>query len=841
MIMSKLNEETRITRPVFGIFPKLLLSFLALSIVPLIVLGYLADRNLAETGSESIAIARGIGEKSLASAREIGRSAIEDSVRALDEKSTEAIELRTMELARRIADFLYERDKDVLILAALKPDPRTYLNAYLSCNRDVIEPGPWPREAQREDSIGLLWSNPENRVSWRHRPPDDYKRISRPLYREITFIDLEGLERIKVENGHISNDLKDVSQKENTFCKAEDYFSHLGSLKRGELYVSRVIGAHKKGWLYKTDEGIKMKPESAYAGKENPYGQKFEGVIRWATPVYEGTKKIGYLTMALDHTHIMEFTDHVVPTEERFSDLSDGGSGNYAFLWDDQDQCISHARDFFICGYDPRTGKEIPGWVSQTTYDEYKKSGLTLEGFVAGLPSFRNHTQRKAGSKDQLASGCIPLDCRILDTAPQCEGWHRGTEDGGSGSFLILWSGLWKLTTYATVPYYTGTYGSSKRGFGYVTIGANVDDFHKAANITRENIEKSIMAQGKDIQVATDRARELIKESTFKNRHLITLITIVAALAVIAASIILGFTITKPLKRLNEGAKAISRGDLHQHIAVKSRDEIGELAKSFNTMAHAVAELDQMKSEFVTVASHELRTPIHAMLLSVSGVLEGYSGEISDEVREDLQIASEGITRLTRLVENLLDLSRIEARKFKLNIAKISVDHIIKHAIGEVSRLIEAHHHAVVFKSTSDVPDIYADGERITQVVINLLSNSIKYTPEQGKIVIEVEKRPEEIVLSIADNGYGIPTEAGDKVFDKFFQADSIMSQKVGGSGLGLTITKGIVEEHRGTIYFESPIPENRFTDLPLGGERKGTVFRVHLPIKRIQNDNSKA
>jgi signal transduction histidine kinase len=832
-MMSKLIEKEEVRRPLFGIFPKLLILFLTLSIIPLIVLGYLADRNLAETGSESIAIARGIGEKNLQSAREIGGVAIEDSVRALDEKSTEAIELRTMELAGRVADFLYERDKDILLLASIEPDPQKYLTAYLSCNRDVIEPGPRPREAEIGNSIGLLWSNPENRVSWRHRPPDDYKRISKPLYREITFIDLRGHERIKIRDGRISDDLKNVSRRENTFCRAEDYFSRLHSLKKGELYVSRMIGEHKRGWLYKTDEGIKVKPESAYAGKENPYGEKFEGLIRWATPVYEGGEKTGYLTLALDHTHIMEFTDHVVPTEERFSDLSDGGSGNYAFLWDDEDQCISHARDFFICGYDPRTGKEVPGWVSQMTYDEYKNSGLTLEAFAAALPSFRDHTQKKAGSKEQLASGCIALDCRILDTAPQCEGWHRGTEDGGSGSFLISWSGLWKLTTYATVPYYTGRYGSSKRGFGYVTIGANVDDFHKAANITRENIEKSIVTQGNDIQIATDRARHLIEQSTAANRRLIVIITIIAALAVIAASILLGLTITRPLKRLNEGARAITQGDFRQHIVVKSGDEIGELARSFNKMANAVAEVDRMKSEFVTVASHELRTPIHAMLLAVSGVLEGYSGEVSDEIREDLEIANEGISRLMHLVENLLDLSRIEARKFELNITTVSLDHIIGRAIREVSRLIEAHHHAIIKDIPTDIPDIHADGERIAQMAINLLSNSIKYTPEGGKILIGVEKEGKEVVLSIADNGYGIPPEAQDRVFEKFFQADGIMSQRVGGSGLGLAIAKGIVEEHGGSIHFESPIPEGRFSDLPLGGKRKGTVFVVRLPIKR--------
>jgi len=124
------------------------------------------------------------------------------------------------------------------------------------------------------------------------------------------------------------------------------------------------------------------------------------------------------------------------------------------------------------------------------------------------------------------------------------------------------------------------------------------------------------------------------------------------------------------------------------------------------------------------------------------------------------------------------------------------------------------------------------DEKRVVQVVINLLSNSIKYTPKGGKVILSAEKAGQEIIFSIADNGYGIPLWAHEKIFEKFFQADSIMSQEVGGSGLGLTISKGIVEEHGGTIHFESPIQQKLFPDLPLGGERKGTLFVVHLPIK---------
>lgn len=826
-----MSRRLNIKLPASGIFSKLLSYFLVLSILPLIVLGYMATKNMSESGHESISITKQMGENNLKSAGQIGRQAIEDSVESLDNKSTEAIELRTMELAQRIADFLYERDNDILMLSAFKPDQDKYLKVYASCSRDVIVPGPWPRETGTEKIDRLLWENPENKTSWRHRPPDNFKKVSKPIYKEITFLDLKGREKIKIKDEKISNDLKDVSRKENTHCGAEEYFLHISGLKQGEIYVSRVIGEYVKGWLFKTEEGIKVKPESGHAGRENPGGKTFEGIIRWVTPVYDGKTRLGYLTMALDHSHIMEMTDYVVPTEERFSDLSDGGTGNYAFLWDDQDQCISHARDFFICGYDPETGKEVPSWISQETYDIYKKSGISLEEFVSKLPHFSKFSQKKPGAKEQIKDGCISLDCRILDTAPQCQGWHRGTEDGGSGSFLILWSGLWKLTTYAAVPYYTGIYGNSERGFGYVTIGANVNDFHKVANITKASIEQSILDQGKDIEAATAKARKVMQKSAAKNRNLIILITILAAVAVICASIIFSLTITRPLKRLTEGAMAMSRGQLDQHIDIKSRDEIGELSKSFNEMAAAVAEVDRIKSEFVTIVSHELRTPIHAMLLGVSGILEGYSGEISDEAKEDLLIVNDGISRLQGLVENLLDLSRIEARKFQLNIAAARLEALVDSALEEVSPLIQSRQHDIIKYIPEDMPEIYVDDERILQVIINILSNAIKYTPEGGKIIIRAEKKDNELVLSVADNGYGIPLWAHEKIFDKFFQADSIMSQEVGGSGLGLTITKGIVEEHGGAISFESPAPEERFPDLPLGGERKGCVFSIHMPL----------
>jgi signal transduction histidine kinase len=818
--------------PAFGILAKILTSFLVIALLPLLILGYLGNRNLSDTAFQAVQQAELMGQRHLRSTRDLGAMSIDDSVRALDRKATEAIELRTVEIAARIADFLRERDKDIRTLSLLPPDADLYLNLYRTAQREVIVTDP-PRGSSSGARLPQVKpTNPENLQAWRHTPPLTFPREKKPLYREITFIDLRGRERIKIRDGRISNDLVDVSDPRNTYCRAEQYFQELKKLKRGEIYVSDVIGAYVPGWIYETTQGIRVRPESSYAGRENPHGEKFRGIIRWATPCFDASgQKTGYVTMALDHIHVMEFTDHVVPTEERFTALSDGGSGNYAFIWDHRDRNIAHARDFFICGFDPKTGQRVPGWLSQTTYDEYRRSSLSLEAFTERLPSFRDFSHKKQPAAEQIRKGQIPLDCRILDTAPQCEGWHRGTEDGGSGSFVLLWSGLWKLTTHAAIPYYTGQYGKSRRGFGYVTIGANVEEFHRDATATRGKIEKQLARADEETAQTNSSVRAFINQMAARNRTTMTLIMILAVLGVSTMAVALSLGITKPLRLLTDGARAMGTGKLEQTIPITSQDEIGQLATTFNEMARSIAELDKMKSDFVTIASHELRTPIQAMLLSISGIMEGYSGTIDDEVREDLQVARQGIERLMRLVENLLNLSRIESRKVELHIQPTAVEEVIDSAIAELADLARKHGHQVARNLQPGLPLLNVDRDRIIRVMINLLSNAIKYNPDGGSIVLGGERAGADIRLTVADNGYGVPPWATQEIFKKFFQADSIMSHRVGGTGLGLTITKGIVEMHGGTILCHSPLAAEQFPGFSLGGERQGTLFVVTLPL----------
>ena len=253
------------------------------------------------------------------------------------------------------------------------------------------------------------------------------------------------------------------------------------------MYKSHMIGAYSRERAQ--EKGIPFVPEqSGYAGKENPVGIRFQGLIRWATPVAKNGRVIGYVTLALDHTHIMEFTDHIVPTTERYSAISDAGSGNYAFIWDNKGRNISHPRDYFIVGYDPETGKQSVPWLDEEMFGIWQASDRSMDTFLSKAPQFKDQTLSKKPALPLIQAGMLGLDCRYLNFAPQCTGWRNLTQNGGSGSFVIFWSGLWKLTTAATIPYYTGSYGHSSRGFGFVTIGANVDEFHSSAMQTAETI-----------------------------------------------------------------------------------------------------------------------------------------------------------------------------------------------------------------------------------------------------------------------------------------------------------------------------------------------------------------
>lgn len=420
----------------YSIKVKLILVFIVFKVLPLVLLfiisysGFLEIDRLLQKKSELIA------KESERAIRNTTDLTIRDSIEALDRKSQESLEYKTYKIAQQVADFLKNRDEDILFLAQQPHiDERTLQKFYNSKKRAVYVPAEYyyddksnkwlpkhPHSKTRHDEKAEIG---ENAKEFHKAEPIKMNTQIIPIYKEITFYDKEGKEIYKIST--IDRKLKDISDKNNTYCKAEEYYTKSLGLRKGEIYVSKVIGAYVPSPIIGTftkkkckKAGIKFEPQKyGYAGAENPAGKKFEGIVRFVTPVYQHGKLEGYLTLALDHHHLMDFTDYVDPLSVRPLDIPDAGKGNYAFMWDSDFQSISHPRDYFIAGYDPKTGKKVPGWIDRSLEEKFEKSGeKNLNMFLKRQPWFLDQSLDKKPNILQLKAGRIPLDCRYLNFAP---------------------------------------------------------------------------------------------------------------------------------------------------------------------------------------------------------------------------------------------------------------------------------------------------------------------------------------------------------------------------------------------------------------------------------------
>jgi hypothetical protein len=511
-----------LTKLGLGMRAKLIIIFVIIKVIPLVVLTIMAWNQARNLGGELNRRTQELTVKSNEALAKTGAVAVDDSVRALNNFATDDIERISTDMAKRVADFLYDRDRDIRYAAGLRPGRESYRHFIENKRGDLVKSGEWELSADGSRWVpakpaaepkAVASSNRENDTSFRYRPPDNFETESRPLYLEMTYIDLEGNELIKVTSSpRMDSGLKNVADRRNTYVKAETYFAELKKLKPGEIYVSDVIGAYVRSRLigmYTPENaaarGLEFRPEDeAYAGEENPRGKRFQGLIRWAMPVTENGRIAGYVTLALDHDHLMEFTDHTTPMRERYTELPSAYEGNYAFIWDYKCRSICHPRHHSIVGFNPETGEpEIP-WLEEGVYEAWQASGKNYTEFIKGQPAFVEQSRDKKPAAALTEAGLVGLDGRWLNHAPQCTGWFDLTSEGGSGSFLILWSGIWKLTTAAAIPYYTGHYGQSKRGFGFVAIGAGFEDFQRPARETEAVLDKLIAAANTDLSRAAD-------------------------------------------------------------------------------------------------------------------------------------------------------------------------------------------------------------------------------------------------------------------------------------------------------------------------------------------------
>jgi two-component system, NtrC family, sensor histidine kinase GlrK len=311
------------------------------------------------------------------------------------------------------------------------------------------------------------------------------------------------------------------------------------------------------------------------------------------------------------------------------------------------------------------------------------------------------------------------------------------------------------------------------------------------------------------------------------------LAVIITILAVVFGSTF-GFFITQgiclPVQRLKEGTYYIAQGDFSKKIEIKRQDEIGDLSDAFNTMCDRLRELEQLKSDFVSNITHDLKTPLSSIAEANQIMLDGISGLLSPQQSHLLSIIQEDTSRLSRLIDNLLDLSKMEAGMIKYDLEPGNISPIIKESLESVRLLAMSKKIRLEYFEEEGLFKVLIDGEKIEKALINLLSNAIKFTPEGGDVKIEAKKIKEfpsdskgmvsfkggGIKISISDNGLGINREDTPRVFDKFYQTSS-GSNKKGGAGLGLTIARHIIQAHGGQIWLESE-------------PGKGSTFYLLLP-----------
>jgi signal transduction histidine kinase len=333
------------------------------------------------------------------------------------------------------------------------------------------------------------------------------------------------------------------------------------------------------------------------------------------------------------------------------------------------------------------------------------------------------------------------------------------------------------------------------------------------------------LADVKDAELEISRStaeRVQQAEQSIDAAQLVSIVALVVALLfVIVVAVRLTQAVQQPVTELERGMAAVADGDFTQqlHLAATRPDEFGRLAASFESMARQLAELDKLKAEFVSIASHELKTPLNVIMGYLELLSEGIYGSVTEKQKEIIGLVQAQAHTVTRLAKQLLDVSRFEAGGGKLEPRPISLHKLLDdlekafHVLA-VQRSVRFR----VVRGDALPDDVVWDPDRVNEVLGNLLSNAFKFTERGGEVELTAESAHGSIHFEVRDTGAGIPAEQVPRVFDKFYQADNQRHSSRGGTGLGLAIAKGIVDAHGGTITVEST-------------RGVGTTFNITMPI----------
>ncbi|NWF77868.1 MAG: HAMP domain-containing protein [Chloroflexi bacterium] len=297
-------------------------------------------------------------------------------------------------------------------------------------------------------------------------------------------------------------------------------------------------------------------------------------------------------------------------------------------------------------------------------------------------------------------------------------------------------------------------------------------------------------------------------------RRSLILGSVLAVVLAFLLTLVLSRRISSPIGVLAEAAKRLGRGDLSQRVQIRGKGEVGMLAQAFNSMAADLERAEQLRRNLVADVAHELRTP----LSNIKGYLEAIRDRVMKPNAATIHSLNEEVGLLSRLVDELQELSLAEAGKLKLACREENIGKLIKQAAISWQPKMTAKEILLSLDLPHNLPLVNIDRQRVNQVLYNLLENAVTYTPKGGNITVAAMTRGDWVEVSVSDTGEGIPAEDLPNIFERFYRVDKSRARATGGSGLGLTIAKRLVEAHGGKITVQSELG-------------RGSRFSFTLPI----------
>lgn len=337
-----------------------------------------------------------------------------------------------------------------------------------------------------------------------------------------------------------------------------------------------------------------------------------------------------------------------------------------------------------------------------------------------------------------------------------------------------------------------------------------ITDFNKTASDS-ELMPYPMFSKGKEIGTLEVRFLKHKKETIFierSNKFLLLSLFILGGFALIL-SVIFSSSLTRPIKRLVSAAKEISNGNLKTNVKVSSRDEIGELSESFNTMAKTLETQESLRKKIISNIAHELRTP----LAVIRGELEGIMDGVLAADKKEFRLLHEETERLNKMLDGVDELTQAQAASLTLKKQAINLKTFLQNISEKYGKIFSEH--SITLEIKSRETEIFADPEKLSQIIINLLNNALKATEKGGAVRIRTGKNALETFIVVEDTGKGIKEKDLPLIFERFYKTSK------GGLGIGLAIVKELVAAHEGRIEVKSE-------------PSKGSIFTVFLPHQRF-------